>query len=155
MKSIFKLATFALSFTFFSQVNALPGDFCPEEKALRTTILNNLVPLASHQNLTLKIPDRNGQERNWKVSDAQFYPNVGIGVNALPLQEGDLLIRTLGDIVTQNRIAMDYDMATVTEDDQKIFDLREQERTWCLIQFPHSGSTLNAFVFRLSQPEAQ
>ncbi|MGL4824888.1 MAG: hypothetical protein ACRC4G_01645 [Alphaproteobacteria bacterium] len=155
MKNIFNLAAFVLSFIFFSQVNALPGEFCPEEQALRTAIFNHLVPLASQQPLTLKIRSKDGQVRNWEVSDAQFYPNVGTYENALPLQESDLLMDALGGIVTQNRILIDYDLATVTEVEQKEFNLREQEQTWCLVQFPYPNPPVNAFVFTLSESEAE
>ncbi|MGL4371897.1 MAG: hypothetical protein ACRCTK_04505 [Alphaproteobacteria bacterium] len=155
MKNIFNLAAFVLSCIFFSQVNALPGKFCPEEQALRTEIFNHLASLASQQPLTLKIRSKDRQVRNWEVSDAQFYPNVGTDENALPLQESDLLMDTLGAIVTQNRILIDYDMAKVTEVEQKKFGLREQQQTWFLVQIPYPNPPVNAFVFTLSESEAE
>ncbi|MGL5720620.1 MAG: hypothetical protein ACRCYP_07530 [Alphaproteobacteria bacterium] len=155
MKNIFNLAAFVLSFIFFSQVNALPGEFCPEEQALRTAIFNHLASLASQQPLTLKIRSKDGQVRNWEVSDAQFYPHAGTDQNVLPLQEGDSLMDVLGGIVIQNRILIDYDLSTITEDQQKTWNFRAQEQTWCLVQFPHPNPPVNAFVFHLSQTNVE
>ncbi len=152
MKQKIKSAAFMLSFVAFTQANALPGTFCPNEDDLRRVVSQNLVGLASLQPLTLTIQSQDGQPRTWEVHNPQFYL-PGSFTNSLPLQGNDPLVQRVSDIVNQNRIVMDYDMASTPADQQQRLGMRAQNPTWCTVQFPRERTRSIALVFRLLLPE--
>ncbi|MGL5784855.1 MAG: hypothetical protein ACRCYZ_05300 [Alphaproteobacteria bacterium] len=153
MKQKIKSAAFMLSLVAFTQANALPGTFCPDENDLRRVVGQNLAGLTSLQPLTLRIQSQDGHPRTWEVHNVQLYLGNSI-TNRLPLQGNHPSLQRVRDIVNQDRVVMDYDMAAVTPEQQQSLGLRAQNQTWCLVQFPHEGTGLNALVFRLSLPES-
>jgi hypothetical protein len=151
MKKTIQSTAFILGLAAFTQANALDGTYCPAEGDLRTVVSQNLAGLAGQQPLTLRIQSQDGQTRTWEVNNAQFYLS-GSYTNRIPLQAGDPLMQTLGNIVTQSQVVMDYDMKTTAADQQQRLGLRAQDQSWCRIQFPQPGTGMNAFVFHLSAP---
>ncbi|MGL4824916.1 MAG: hypothetical protein ACRC4G_01785 [Alphaproteobacteria bacterium] len=152
MKQKIKSAAFMLSLVAFTQGNALPGTFCPDENDLRRVVSQNLIELTSLQPLTLRIQSQDGNTRTWEVHNAQLYLGNSM-TNRLPLQGNHPLLQRVRDIVNQDRVVMDYDMAGFTADQHQRLRMPPQNQTWCLIQFPLEGRGINTFVFRLSLPE--
>ena len=161
MKNI-SLKAMLLNVALLGSAVALPGNFCPSDEALRSVLPRYSDQLAQKANFSISLQSKDGQTRKWNVYNPQMYTttltplgNIGnIHVQDVNVQEG--LDKTLAEIIANNRIVIDYDLATISQeqiDRMKNTDyaFRSQNKSWCKVQFAHEGGGTNALVMLLKQ----